>query len=366
MGAEQYMARALELAAQGLGRTAPNPPVGAVVVKDGAIIAEGYHRRAGEAHAERVALLAAGEQARGAELYCTLEPCCHHGRTPPCTDLIIESGIATVTYAWADPDIRCAGQGADRLRAAGITVRENLLANQAAQLYEAYDCHKRTGLPFVTLKLALTLDGKVATATGDSRWVTGQAARQRVHQWRDEAEAVMVGSGTLLADDPQLTVRCGRSEAHEPLRVVVDSLARTPPGAAVITGATPARCLIAVTPQAPAERVTVLRAAGAEVAVLPEAGGRVDLGALLRLLGERDVMGLLCEGGPGLAAGLVAAGLVNKYRLFYAPRLIGAEGLSAIGPLGLRLMSEARQLNLEATEQVGEDLLVTATPCSRD
>jgi diaminohydroxyphosphoribosylaminopyrimidine deaminase/5-amino-6-(5-phosphoribosylamino)uracil reductase len=366
MSGEQYMRRALALAAQGLGRSAPNPAVGAVVVKDGRIISEGSHRQAGSSHAERQALLAAGEQARGAELYCTLEPCCHQGRTPPCTEIIISSGITAVTYAWSDPDPRCAGQGAARLRAAGIMVREGLLADQAAAIYEAYSKHKRTGLPWVTLKLAMTLDGKVATQQGDSRWITGEAARELVHQWRDEAEAVMVGVGTLMADNPQLTVRLPRADTHEPWRVIVDSQARTRPEAAVITTATPARCLIAVTDAAPAERVTALQAAGAEVIILPSAAGRVDLAALLQRLGERDMMGVLCEGGPGLAAGLVASGLVDKYQFFYAPRLAGTEGLSALGPLKLHQMSAAYQLKFTETRRIGDDLLVTATPCLRD
>jgi diaminohydroxyphosphoribosylaminopyrimidine deaminase / 5-amino-6-(5-phosphoribosylamino)uracil reductase len=365
MSGEQYLRRALELATRGLGRTSPNPAVGAVVVSDGQIVGEGYHRRAGEPHAERVALLAAGEAARGADLYCTLEPCCHQGRTPPCTELIIASGVRRLWYASADPDPRCAGQGAARLREAGVEVHPGLLAGEADRLNEAYFKHKHSGLPFVTLKLAMSLDGKVATRTGHSRWITGEAARELVHQWRDQSDAVVVGVGTVLADDPQLTVRPDPADGRQPLRVIVDSWARTAVTARAVSREHRA-CLVAVTGAAPADRAEALRATGAEVLILPETGGRVDLGALMSELGRRDVMSVLCEGGPGLAAGLVAGGLVDKYRLLHAALLIGAEGLSAIGPLGLDEVGHGPHLTIDDVGRIGPDVLVTAYPCSPD
>lgn len=358
------MRRALKLAERGLGRTSPNPAVGAVVVRQGEVVAEAWHQRAGELHAERLALLQAGEGARGAELYCTLEPCCHYGRTPPCTDIIIETGVQTVWYAADDPDPRCAGKGAETLRAAGVTVHRGLLAAEAERLNEAYLRHKRTGLPFVTLKLACTLDGKVATRTGQSRWITGSEARTFVHELRDRSDAVLVGVGTVLADDPQLNVRLDRAETKDPWRVVVDSHARTPAEAKVL--APGAACVVAVTSAAATDRVRRLTAAGAEVLVLPADRGQVDLRALLAELGARGVMSVLCEGGPTLAASLVTAGLVNKYLFFYAPRLIGGEGLSAVGQLGLDEVAQAPALRLEDVKTIGPDLLVTAYPCSPD
>lgn len=358
------MRRALELAERGLGRTSPNPAVGAVVVREGEVVAEAWHQRAGELHAERLALLQAGERARGAELYCTLEPCCHYGRTPPCTDIIIQSGVSAVWYAADDPDPRCAGKGAETLRAAGVTVHRGLLAPEAERLNEAYLQHKRTGLPFVTVKLACSLDGKVATRTGQSRWITGPEARTLVHELRDRSDAVMVGVGTVLADDPQLNVRLDREGTSDPLRVVVDSRARTPAEARVLAPGAP--CVVAVTTGAAPDRVQKLVAAGAEVLSLPSDHGQVDLRALLTELGARGVMSLLCEGGPTLAASLLTAGLVNKCLFFYAPKLLGSEGLSAVGELGLDEVAQAPTLRLEEVRRLGDDLLVTAYPCSPD
>lgn len=364
----RFMQRATHQARKGLGRTAPNPPVGAVVLgPDGCARGVGYHRRAGEPHAEVVALADAGDYARGGTLYCTLEPCCHHGRTPPCTDAIVAAGVSRVVYAVTDPDPRCAGGGAAALRAAGLQVQQCAPPKAGLEaLYEAYLCHKRTGLPFVTLKLAMSLDGKVATRTGDSRWVTGPRARCLVHQWRDEADAVLVGVGTVLCDDPQLTVRTGARDGRQPLRVVVDTTARLPLTARLLSE--PGACVVAVGERAEPQRLAALRGAGAEVLLLPETAGGVDLAALLRELGARNVMGLLCEGGPRLAASLVHHGLVSKYQFFLAPKLVGAEGLSGLGPLGLALMGEAVGLSRRGTpvSYLDEDLLVTAYPCSPD
>ena len=360
------MGRALELARQGLGRTAPNPAVGAVVVDAaGKVVAEALHPRAGELHAERLALLAAGDAARGGELYCTLEPCCHQGRTPPCTEIIISSGVRRVWYASSDPDPRCAGQGDKTLRQAGIEVWGGLRAVEADRLNEAYFKHKRTGQPFVTLKLALTLDGCVATSTGHSRWVTGPGTREMVHELRDQADAVLVGSGTVLADDPQLTTRLPREDVRHPLRVVVDSYARTPVTARVLSQAE-GQVLVAVVEQAPPERLAALQATGAEVLALPADAGRVRLEALLAELGRRNVMGVLCEGGPTLATALATKGLIDKYLLCYAPKFVGGDGLSAFGPLAVGEMDQALPVKVSEMRSFGDDFVVTAYPCSRD
>ncbi|MHB8994908.1 MAG: bifunctional diaminohydroxyphosphoribosylaminopyrimidine deaminase/5-amino-6-(5-phosphoribosylamino)uracil reductase RibD [Armatimonadota bacterium] len=358
----EMMACALQEARRGLGRTSPNPPVGSVIAApDGQVIATGYHACCGQPHAEAVALAQAGERARGATLYCTLEPCCHYGRTPPCAEAIVAAGVARVVYAVTDPDPRCAGGGEGVLREGAIEVTSGVLEAEVLELYEPYFKHKRTGLPFLTLKMALTLDGKAATSTGDSRWITGEPARELVHHWRDESDAVLVGAGTLLADDPRLTARIEKADDREPLRVIADSQARTPLTAQAIIG--PGNCLIAVGPAAPAARVAALKAAGATVVEVGlDNSGKLNLSALLAELGRRDVMSVLCEGGPTLAAALVQQGLIDKYRLFYAPKLAGADAQTGVGPLGVEKMSEALNLNIRDVERVGEDILVTAYP----
>lgn len=358
------MQRALQQASRGLGRTAPNPPVGAVVVKDDRIVAQASHPGPGQLHAERLALMAAGEAARGADLYCTLEPCCHHGRTPPCTEIIIASGIRRVWYGSFDPDPRVAGQGEATLRAAGVTVTAGCLVADTDTLYEPYRQHKRTGRPFLTLKLACSLDGRVATASGHSRWITGEATRRRVHVWRDQSEAVLVGVGTVLADDPQLTVRPAPEDGRQPLRVVADSQARTPVTARLLRE--PGPTLVAVGERAPKERVAALRAVGADVVALPLAGGVLDLAALLEALGQRNVMGLFCEGGPTLATALTTKGLVDKFRLCYGPQLIGGDGQPAFGRLGVQTMDGAPRLRVAQVEPSEDDIVVTAYPCSPD
>lgn len=376
----RYMRRALELARRGLGRTSPNPAVGALVVApDGTIAGRGYHAAAGTAHAEVLALEEAGPRARGATLYVTLEPCCHHGRTPPCTDAIQRAGVARVVAAMLDPDPRVSGRGAAALRRAGVAVDVGVLEHQAGRLLEAYVHHRRTGLPFVTMKVAMTLDGKVATRAGDARWISGEDSRRTVHALRGEVDAVLVGVGTVLADDPLLTARpAGRPASaggpapaggpasagrapRQPLRVIADSAARTPPAARVLASAgNPRRTLIAVTPGAPAARVRALEAAGAEVLRLPaEADGRVDLRALARELGRRGVLHVLLEGGPTLNAAALAAGLVQKVLVFVAPRIVG--GAAAPGPVGgggAARLADAIPVRSFAARRSGEDVLL--------
>jgi len=359
------MRAALALAKRGVGRTAPNPPVGAVVVKRGAIIGRGYHRAAGQPHAEVEALRDAGASARGADVYVTLEPCAHHGRTPPCTEAIINAGLKRVHYALGDPDPQVAGRGGARLREAGIAVRSGVGAKAASDLYRAYVKHRLTGTPLGVLKLAGTLDGKVATATGESRWITGEPARRHVHRLRDECDAVLVGVGTVLADDPELTTRL--RGGRDALRVIADSHGRTPSTAKVVASTSSAGCLIATTAAAPGRRLQALRDAGAEVVVLPAQAGRVDLAALWRLLGERGLLSVLIEGGPELAAAALDAGVADRLLLFLAPKIIGgSEARPLFGGRSVQALADARQLTILRTRRCGPDLLIEAEPCSRD
>ena len=370
---EHLMRRALELATLGLGRTSPNPAVGAVVARGSAIVGEGYHRRAGEPHAERIALANAGQAARGADIYVSLEPCCHHGRTPPCTEAIIEAGIRRVFYSVSDPDPRCAGGGEAALLAAGLEVQGGVLEEEGCRLLEGYIRHRRSGLPLVTCKLAMSLDGRIATRTGDSRLISSEDSRRIVHDVRNHADAVIVGVGTVLADDPALTTRAV-PDGRDALRVIVDSSGRTPANAQVIREESDAGCLIACTDAAASERLEALEAAGAEVLVLPEIRGRVDLRALMQELGRRGALNVLIEGGGGLAAGALEAGGADRRLLFYAPIIIGGtEAVPGIAGTGASTVAQALRLRDVTTRAVGPDMLVEGylTPkaelrCSRD
>ncbi len=357
-----YMQRALSLAARGLGATAPNPAVGAVVVRDGRIVGEGYHRAAGQPHAEPIALQAAGGRARGADLYVTLEPCCHHGRTPPCTDAILEAGIRRVFYACADPDPRCSGGGHAALLRGGCEVFVGPMTHSATDLNRAYFKHKATGLPYVTLKMAMTADGRVATDDGESKWITGPQARKVVHTMRSQAQLVMVGAGTMLADDPSLTTRID-GECHHCDALIVDSNARTPATARAFRRDDGTICSIACT-EAAVPAAESLRAAGAEVLGLPEAGGHVDLRALMRELGNRDIMSVLCEGGPTLAGALVAERLVDEVVLFIAPKLLG-QGPSPLRDIGVETLAGALELDVRETRMVGADMMLRGMLCSQ-
>ena len=358
------MRRALALARRGLGRTAPNPAVGCVIARGSEVVGEGYHARAGEPHAEVVALREAGEAARGAEVFVTLEPCAHHGRTPPCTEALIAAGVRRVVYATDDADPRTAGRSAAVLRAAGIEVEAGVLADEARELNEGYFRHKTTGRPFGLLKMAASLDGKTATRAGHSQWITGEAARRHVQRLRNHCEAVVVGVGTVRRDDPSLT--CRLRGGRNPLRVIADSVARTPPAAKVLAAGPPG-CLIATTARAPAERLRRLEAAGAEVLILPAEAGRVSLPTLWEELGRRNVMTALLEGGGTLAAGALAAGVVQKLALFTAPLLIGGcAAPSVMDGEGCELLTEALPCRLHRTRRLGADLLIEAYVCSPD
>lgn len=360
------MRRALDLARRAAGRTSPNPMVGAVVVKDGEVVGEGCHLCAGTPHAEVHALEDAGDAARGATVYVTLEPCCHHGRTGPCADALIRAGVKKVVAAMTDPNPKVAGGGLARLRAAGVEVVEGVLADEAAKLNEAFIKWVSTKMPFGLMKTAMTLDGKIATRTGHSKWITGEAARAMVHRLRDHYDAILVGVGTVLADDPELTARLPAGDGKNPLRVVVDSAARTPLAAKVVADGK-APTLFAVAEDAPAGRLTALRSAGCEVLPLPRGLTGVDLRALWRTLGERGVTSVLIEGGATINAAALAAGIVDKIHAFVAPKIIG--GTAAPGPVGgegLADLAGAVLLEDATCEKVGDDILITAYLAARE
>lgn len=352
------MRRALELADRAQGLTSPNPLVGAVVVRDGQVVGEGYHREAGAPHAEVEALKVAGERARGGTLYVTLEPCVHQGRTGPCVPVILAAGIRRVAVAIADPNPKVQGRGIVALKSAGVEVSVGTLEAEARRLNRPFFTFVIERRPFVTLKAALTLDGKIAAWDMNSRWISGEPARQEAHRLRGRVDAIAVGIGTVLADDPLLTVRVPEPWPREPLRVIVDSRARTPLTARVLTAGRPERTVIAVTESAPRDRVRMLEATGATVLPLPTRDGRVDLPALLGALAEREVLALLLEGGGELNAAFLEAGLVDRIALFVAPLFLGGAGAPGLVGGGGRSLKEAFRLRGLTVRQVGEDLLI--------
>jgi diaminohydroxyphosphoribosylaminopyrimidine deaminase/5-amino-6-(5-phosphoribosylamino)uracil reductase len=358
---EAHMRRALELAERGWGRVSPNPMVGAVVVRDQQVLGEGWHEGPGTEHAETMALRAAGPRARGATAICSLEPCNRFGRTPPCTRALIEAGVARVVIGATDPNLGEDAPGLAELRAAGIEVVQGPLADEARRLNEAFERHVRTGVPFTVLKMAMSLDGKTAAADGTSRWITGPGARADVQRLRAAADAVVVGAGTVLADDPALTVRDPRyTDARPPLRVVADTAGRVPPAGRLFDGAAPT--LVATTDLAPEERIRGWADAGAEVVVVDrdETGG-VSLPSLFAWLGKRDIQSVLVEGGPILAWSAVRDDAIDKVVMYVAPSLLG--GASASGVLagaGFAPVAEAFRLRFSSAERLDGDLRVEA------
>ena len=332
--------------------------VGALIVRDGEQISEGYHERAGCLHAEAAALKRAHQDVTGADLYVTLEPCCHWGHQPPCTEAIIQAGIRRVFMAMEDPNPLVAGKGREQLRANGIEVIDGPLQEEAAFLNEAYCKYIQTGHPFVILKAAMSLDGKIATSTGESKWITSSVARQRVHQLRNEVDAIVVGIGTVLADDPSLTTRI--PDGRDAVRVVVDSHARLPLSATLCHVDSDAPTLLATTELASTTKRHRLEDLGVEVLVLPAAQGRVDLQALMAELGKRKICSVLIEGGGTLHAGALAAGIPDKIHWFVAPKFIG--GSYAPGPIGdpgIKYLSQATQISHLRCERMGDDWLFT-------
>jgi len=357
------MLRALELARNAPEPTSPNPTVGAVVLDPGGAVAgEGWTQPPPGPHAEIVALQAASERARGGTLYVTLEPHSFQGRTPPCTGAIIAAGVAEVHYAVADPDKRTNGGGHRALQAAGIRVVAGEGEAEARRAMEAFFKHRETGLPFVIAKFAASLDGRIAAASGDSRWVSGPETRAWAHTLRTRIDAILVGSSTVVIDDPQLTARPGDIEAtRQPLRIVVDSRGRVPPMARVFTG--PARTLVATTDASHADWRASVAATGAEVLVLPSDGEHADLRALLEELGRRDVLTVLVEGGGVVLGGFFDAGLVDKVTAVIAPIIVGAaDAPAAVAGRGADRMAEALRLQDVTVDRLGEDILITGYP----
>ena len=360
MSDEAYIGRALALAERGRGLVSPNPLVGAVVVSaSGAVVGEGWHEGPGTAHAEVVALREAGDAARGATLYTSLEPCAHTGRTPPCFEAIVAAGVAAVISAMRDPNPIVDGRGFAELERAGIEVRYGILREEAARQNEAFVKHVRTGLPFVTWKMAASLDGKVAATDGSSRWITGEPARADVHRLRAWSDAIVVGAGTALVDDPSLTVREPGYRGRPPLRVLVDARGRVPATGDLFDEAAPT--LVATTDLAPPERRDEWQSAGAEVAVFSAEGDGVPIGELVTLLGKRDVQGVLLEGGPTLAFAAIEDGVVDKVVVYLAPSLIGGEDApTVLGGRGFAPIANAARLRIRSFDAIGEDLKVEA------
>jgi len=354
------MALALQEAAKGLGRTHPNPVVGAVVARGGRALAVGHHRKAGGPHAEIEALRKAGERARGADLYVTLEPCDHYGRTPPCTGAILQAGIRRVFVGNIDPNPLVSGRGVRRLRAAGVEVRTGVLREACEAANEMWFKFITRKLPWVVLKAAVTLDGKLAASSGDSRWVSGAGSRALAHRLRDELDAVLVGIGTALCDDPRLTAR-GPGQ-RDPVRVVVDSTARLPSVARILRQRSAAKTLVACTIAAPAERIAALQRAGAEIVRCRSRGGRVDIKDLLRRLAGRGLTSVLVEGGAAIHGSFLEGALWDELYLFVAPKLAGKNGPSWAGFDGAPRMSSALPVEVKSVERVGSDLLLWARP----
>lgn len=355
----RYVRRALELANLGVGRTSPNPAVGAVVVRSGRVVGEGFTQPAGHAHAEIQALAGAGAKAAGATLYCTLEPCSIVGRTGACTEAIAAAGITRVVAGATDPNPRVRGRGFRRLEKAGIEVVRKVEQEACDKQVRFFRKHITTGLPFVRLKLATSLDGKIATSRGASHWITGAPARRLVHQWRNEMDAVMVGVGTVLADDPLLSAR--NRGGRDPIRVIVDSQLRTPASAALLKKGS-GRVILVTTRAASARREKVLSGLGATVLRVASRSGRVDPQSLLRHLGKLDILSVLVEGGAALAGSLMRTGCVDELALFQAPVFIGGDGKSMLGPLGIGNPAEGIRLGEHEMQLVGRDVLHLGRP----
>lgn len=356
MNDRDYMRLALDLAEKGRGRTSPNPMVGAVIVRNGQIIGRGYHRRCGDLHAEREALADCKESPAGATLYVTLEPCCHRGRQPPCTEAIVAAGIARVVAGSVDPNPLVAGKGIACLRDCGVTVETGVLQNECDALNRVFFHYIRAGRPYVTMKYAMTLDGKIAARTGASRWITGAAARERVHLDRSRNAAIMVGVGTVLADNPLLT--CRMEGGRNPVRIVCDSRLRTPLDSRLVRTAKEVPTILAAV-EGGADRSGPYEAAGCRVWVLPERNGHVNLTALMERLGSEEIDSVLLEGGGSLNWATLEAGLVQRVQAYIAPKLFGgADAKSPVGGLGVELPAQCAQLENLTVTRLGADFLL--------
>ncbi|MBW7908744.1 MAG: bifunctional diaminohydroxyphosphoribosylaminopyrimidine deaminase/5-amino-6-(5-phosphoribosylamino)uracil reductase RibD [Kiritimatiellae bacterium] len=356
---EVWMERALEWARKGEGLTRPNPPVGAVVVRSGQLIAEGYHQKAGGAHAEVNALRKAGERARGSTLYVTLEPCCTWGRTPPCTKAILEAGVARVVIGCTDPNPRHAGRGIRLLRRAGVEVQSDVCRAACEELIEPFALLMREGRPFVTLKLGVTLDGRIADERGASRWITGPGSRRAVHDLRRRVDAILVGHNTARRDNPSLVPVPSRG--RKPWRVVLDAAGNLPLRSRLFADGLGRQTLVVTSSRSPLHYRASLRARGVEVEVLPTKRGQFAMRQLLLMLGRRGLLHVLCEGGGALAGSLIRDGLVDEAWFFYAPRLLGANAVPAVGGPGWTLRN-APAWKLLSAERVGDDVWVRVRP----
>jgi len=355
----EYMKRALELAKRGIGYTSPNPLVGAVIVKEGRIIGEGYHEAYGSHHAEVNAFLSATEDVRDGTMYVTLEPCSHYGKTPPCANLIVEKGIKKVVIGLKDPNPLVAGKGIKILEEDGIEVVTGVLEEEGKKLNEIFLKYITTKMPFVIMKTAMTLDGKIATRTNASKWITGEFSREYVHELRHRVAGIMVGIGTVLADDPSLTTRLEERKGCDPIRIIVDSSAKIPLGAKVLNLESNAGTIVAVTEKADMEKIKMLEKKGAEVIVTPSKNGRVDLNFLVKELGERKIDSILLEGGSELNYGALEEGIVDKVNAFIAPKIIGGNtAKTPVGGQGKAYMNDAVNLECIDIHRFGEDIMV--------
>lgn len=354
-----FMRLALREAAKGVGRTSPNPCVGAVVVRDGVVVAKGYHRKAGTPHAEVNALNDAGDLARGATLYVTLEPCNHQGRTPPCTARILAAGVKRLVVAMGDPNPRVVGGGNAYLAARGVEVLSGVLADQALALNRPFVKHSTTGRPWVIMKAGMSMDGRIATRNGHSQWITGEMARSRVHLWRDRVDAILVGVETALADDPALTTRLRGRQGRDPVRVVLDSNLRLPPTSRLLQQKSAATTWLFCSPSASAERRAALAAAGA---VIFEVGfgaeGGLDLVAVLTELGRNSLTSLLVEGGGRVHGAFLRQGLYNQALLFLAPFFLGADGVPVVAELGFDRIDQAKRFTPTRMRRLAGDLMI--------
>ena len=357
---QDYMRRAIELAKKGTGFTSPNPLVGAVIVKDGRIIGEGYHARYGELHAERNAIASLTESAEGATLYVTLEPCCHYGKTPPCTEAILEQKIARVVIGSRDPNPLVSGKGAALLRQHGILVEEDFLKEECDELNPVFFHYMTTKTPYVVMKYAMTADGRIATKTGASKWITGEAARQQVQWMRHQYMGILVGIGTVLADDPLLTVR--QKGWRSPVRIICDSHLQIPLDCRIVQTASDYPTIVACA-AADAQKSSQLMAKGIQVITVPGTDGRVDLPKLMHVLGQQGIDSILAEGGGTLHDSLRSARLIHRLEVFIAPKLFGgAQAKSPIEGDGVAEVADALQFQLQHIQQFGQDVLLTYHP----
>lgn len=351
----EFMERAIELAHEGEGFVNPNPLVGAVIVRDGKIIGEGYHARYGELHAERNALKNCTENPQGAEMYVTLEPCCHYGKNPPCTEAVINAGISKVYVGSADPNPLVAGKGIAQLRKAGIEVVENVMREECDAINDIFFHYITTGLPYVILKTAMSVDGKTAAYTGHSQWITNEKSRADVHKTRKRAAAIMVGIGTVLADDPMLNCRC--KNPSNPIRIVCDAKLRIPLTSKIVQTAREIPTYIATQSQ-DKELVAELQSLGVNILHMPTNTYEIDLKYLMSILGRMKIDSVLIEGGASLHTSALKLGIVNKVQMYVAPKVIGQEGRNAFGPMGVRLVDEALELSAPKVTMFDDDILI--------